>query len=274
MMKNFIKKLIIIAAFVFCYINPLVAGFRTDIVPQLYTLQGLFAFDATTYEDDLVYSLNTIPDLDLPANKVVRLQPLVGNRWQNTVLNNGTKLILSPQLTPSEIKWTADEAATILSSVPYVVIERENDFITIYLYSSKNRLGNKLVFNISLFEDFMTKTNWYQYISSGAGTSQARNTAYAWNIGFEFDAEGLDFESKLLGQQGINAFDIELQYKNNSYASAQFLAARKGNTNDVIPGKWNANLLFDNNIVYKKAMSTNDIVRVEKILTDAGIKLN
>ena len=63
------------------------------------------------------------------------------------------------------------------SVVPYVVIDRENDFITVYIYNTQ-RYGTKLVFNILAFEDFMKNTSWYQH--------STKDSAYDWDIGFEF----------------------------------------------------------------------------------------
>ncbi len=242
--------------------------FNTDYVSQSYMLMGPFAFHTTN--NDLYYSINTIPNLDLPPNQLLNLGMLIGDRWPNVALGNGTKLILIPQLAASTNNWTADEAKLLLSTVPYVVIDRENDFITIYIYNT-NRYGTKLTFDILAFENFMQKTDWYK--------NATKNSSDLWEIGFEFYTEETNFDGppnaqNFLMSQGIRALDIQIYFKNGTAAPTQWLVARIGNTDKMDPKKWDANVLFNNNISYIKDMSTNDVVNVEKILTDAGIKLN
>ncbi len=249
-----------------CAITTLEANrFNPDYAPQLYTFQGQFGFH--TPFKDLYYKINTIADFDLEPNKLIRLQPLIGDtRWQSVRIENGTKLILSPEI---NTRGYSDNAKKQIVDVnPYVVIERENDFISIYLYSQG--YGNKLVFNVIAFEQFMRNTWWYNQVS--------KNSSSSWDIGFEFYTAEVDFESKsspsFLMAQGINMFDIELQWKNYTFSSAQWLYTLIDRNNKTDPKKWDSNLLFKNNIIYKKSLSDSDATHVEKILTDAGFKIN
>ena len=86
--------------------------FNPDYAPQTYIFMGQFAVHSTN--DDLYYSINIIPNLDLPPNKLINVRLLIGDRWKNVALDNGTKLILLPQLVASKTNWTTEDAKTLL----------------------------------------------------------------------------------------------------------------------------------------------------------------
>jgi len=261
---KFLNKIAILVLSLCLLENAEATRFNADYAPRLYTFQGQFGFH--TPFKDVYYKINTISDFEIAPNKLVRLQPLIADRWGSVSINNGTKIILTPELTATG--YTANQKKQVSGANPFVIIEGQNDFISIYIYTQG--YGNKLVFNIQSFEQFMRNTWWYNHLGEGS--------AYDWNIGFEFYTAEADFEGisspSFLMAQGINMFDIELHWKNNTFSSVQYLYSLIGNNNKADKSKWNPNLLFDNNILYKKALSDDDVSHVEKILTDAGIKFN
>ncbi len=248
--------------------------FNTDYLPQTYVFEGLFGFKPAPYSDPISYKINTLPEMDIPMNKLIRLQPLISDRWKSVLVINGTKLILSPQISSiGTIK------SKLLYSLPYVVIEGADDFITIYLYCLG--VGNKLVFNILAFEQFMRNTNLYQ------GLNKNKNMALGWEFGFEFDT----IENDFVASYGKSIFNIDLHWKNNTFTPAQELPLFSWPSNafeilallgefkqgkqliNVDKSKVNQNLLFDNNIISKSGLTDYDVTHVEKILTDAGFKI-
>jgi hypothetical protein len=269
---------------------------------QNYYFGGNFGFqtpyDANTGKNaNYYYVINSFPNLDLPANTPMRLATVLGDRISQLKIINGTKIILKPEVEAMDA--TSTDKQSLYDTVPYVVIDRENDFITVYLYNIKHQIGTKLVFNVLAFEDFMMKTQLAKTAAPSTG----------WQIGFEFFTAETDFVgTQLIGeqptlfknQQGITPFFIDLVFDQYEYEKAksgffkdlfqwydrvpspfkelepyfpaQYFVALNGSNFDK--SKWNPNVFSQNNIVYTKALSNTDVDDVQKILTDAGITLS
>jgi len=263
--------------------NCLARRFNPDYAPIGYVFDGLFAFHSG--DEDVYYALNGDPNIkflqrapnSIPNNPLpIRISSLPGlvNRsdsWKKVILNNGTVLILVPQtrtegLSPQQKKNT-------LSKLTYVVIERSDDVINIYLYNPIG-IGNKLVFDIPSFEDFVTRTWWYNH--------STKESAYAWNFGFEFYPDSVDFVPEPTSEEAKKPsvfskqyfvtpiFNIDLSWKNGAFSSLEWLAARIENTSNIDQNKVNKNVLFDNNIVSRQSFVDTDFDHVKKILTNAG----
>lgn len=262
------KKIIVIVCLVTLTQNTQANRFNPDYAPTLYVFQGQMKIN--TPFKGLYYKISSLPDFDIPTNKLVRLQPIITDRWSSVNIVNGTKIILSPEL--STQGYTDDAKKQIASANPYVLIERENDFITIYLYSQG--FGNKLVFNILAFEELMRNTWWYNHLD--------KKSTHSWDIGIEFYTAQADFTSKekvTKEQEGpiINMISIELQWANYTYTTAESLYSfidKKNNVWKVDPQRWHRDLLFQKNVIYKKPLSDDDVSHVEKVLNEAGINLS
>ena len=163
--------------------NSALARFSNQALSNYY-FAGEFGFqtpfDATAGKNvNYYYVINSIPDLDLPSNVPLRLANLLGDRIGQMKITNGTKIILKPELDAAG--KTKEQNKSTYDTLPYVVVEGENDFINVYIYNAPSIIGTKLVFNIVAFEDFMMKTPWYGSSMQGLVIDKA-----AWHIGFEF----------------------------------------------------------------------------------------
>lgn len=257
------------------------------IIPTEYNFQGLFGFHGGG--DDLYYEIRTsqgpISGIALYGNKLMRLQTL--ERLKNVSMQNNTILILAPQISTRGL--TADQKKEHMSILTYAIIERKDDFITIYLYNPyMGGNGNKLVFDIEAFENFIMNTTWPQF---GAVDASEKGLYYAWEFGFEFYTDDFDFVADKnsddakkptlfsQSQYATPMFTIDLHAKNSfpnlgNWASAQWIAAQNQFGFALDPKKLNPNVLIDNNIVSKRKFEDADYDHIEKILTDAGYPIS
>ncbi len=297
-----IKKLLVVLSFI---ITPVMAYQRfpgSAANYQNYYLAGEFGFQAPFVSNDTQYNytISSISNFSLPANNPMRLATLLGSHIDQMKISNGTKIILQPDLVAAG--KTKEEKKSTYDTLPYVVIEGADDFITVYVYLYSAKIGTKLIFNILAFEDFMMKTQLAKTAAPSTG----------WHIGFEFNTANADFNinpalfpfpkqpTLFSNQQGIHPFFIDLvfdQYEYEKaksgffksafqwydrvpspfkelepYLPAQYFIALNGS--DFDKSKWNPDVFSQNNITYTRDLSDDDVTHVEKVLTDAGITLS
>lgn len=286
-----IKKLLLLLSCII--VHHVTYGRFSDPNLRNYYFAGDFGVQSPFLSNDLkcYYVINSIPNLDLNTNTPIKLYDILGDRVSQMQITNGTTIILKPEL--DSLGITKEAKQSIYNSFSHVVIEGANDFITVYLYNIPSTIGNKLVFNISAFEDFMMKQPWYKTPPAALG----------WVFGFEFYSGETDFKGSqptlFPNLQGIKPFFIDLHYSGdyakgpwytyyvdpshgkfinlmkslNPYYPAQFFVAL-GDDGVFYADKWNPNVLFQNNITYIKPLSDDDVIHVQKVLKDGGISLS
>lgn len=280
--------------------------FGKSFLPSLYTFQGLFGYHYSgdgLYYDIYISTSNItgspmkgpLEGLTFDKDKLIRLQSRILDRWKDVTFENGSVVILAPEfstrlLTPAQKKERK-------GLIPYVVIERKDDYITIYLFNSC--FGNKLIFAIPAFENFLVNTNWAKNpkriadILKNVGQNLLGNNAmlyYDWQFGFEFFASDIDFtpskesddakKPTLFSQSEFTTpmFTIDLHAKSGvlptgDWASAEWLAAiDKDDRLDKT--KLNPNVLIENGIVTRRPFADADYTKIEKILRDAGFEIS
>lgn len=165
--------------------------FNKKYVMNDYFLGGAIAIQ-TPFEGLEYKIIDT--NITIPTNQAVWLVkylqggnfPTEERRKKGTVAEklrtqDGENIILAPM--PPATDFNKADTKRVIDTLPYVIVNRAGNFITIYVFNGMQ--GNKLVFNITEFENLMTTKEWYYHMPA--------DRTLGWVFGLQIDTITADF---------------------------------------------------------------------------------
>lgn len=176
----------------------------------------------------------------------------VGFNAENLLSSYGTTIVLYP--IPDKI---ASSSASMKCEFtpPYILIERRNEIITVYIYGGADK-GEKLLFNIDGFESFMMNTEWYR--------DKSVKDMLGMVFGLEIDLDNASFVTTN-GHLSDTPFDVQFAFADKSYTTPGYIMSRATQPNQGI--------LANNKVITIKKLTQTDFTDIKTILQDLGFKI-